>query len=505
MRSILGHDAAVLTTRALAGVVGGTLLLIGLAILIMPELVSTMFLSLSTGGAGINSLRADIGALFLGMGVFALLGTLSRYRWLLLVPTTFLGLVVTGRVISMVLDPFPTRTTSALVLEIVFGVILTLAVLTHALSGKGEKRPGATGVVLGRRFLIAAGLVIVFLGAAFLFRPQISSRIWSGGVAGRMGQSVIATLPDGLHVGLAGTGAPMPDAQRVGISTFVIAGEHQFIVDCGPGSTLNLELMQVPLEETTAVLLTHFHSDHIGDLDELMLKIWTYGARTEPTLVMGPVGVDMVVEGYNMAFSLDAGYRIAHHGDAVAPASGSGGIPKVIDGFGEDESVVIFDQDGVKVTAFLVSHAPVDPALGFRFDYGGRSVVLSGDTLPDETLMAQSQGVDILVHDAMNPDMLNVMTRASEVTGDAVAGAVATDIQTYHAFTEETARIARDAGVRHLVLNQILPPIPASILHPAFLGDARRIFNGPITVSYDGMLFSLPANSNEINAQWLLY
>ena len=506
MRSILGHSAAVLTTRVSAGVVGGILLLIGLAVLIMPETVSTVLLSLSTGGAGINSLRANLGALFLGMGVFALLGALTRYRWLLLVPTVFLAFLIVGRLISVLLDSFPTRTTSALVLEIVFAIVLALAVLAHWLSGKEQKRPEAMGVLLNRRFLIAAGLVVVFLGAAFLFRPQISSRIWSAGVGGRMmSQSVIATLPDGLHVGLAGTGAPMPDAQRVGISTFVIAGEHQFIVDCGPGSTLNLELMQVPLEETTAVLLTHFHSDHIGDLDELMLKIWTYGARTEPTLVMGPVGVETVVDGYNQAFSLDAGYRIAHHGDAVAPASGAGGRAHVLDGFGEDESVVIFDRDGVRVTAFLVNHAPVDPALGFRFDYGGRSVVLSGDTLPDETLMAQSQGVDILVHDAMNPDMLNVMTRASEVSGDAVAGAVATDIQTYHAFTEETARIARDAGVRHLVLNQILPPIPASILHPAFLRDARRIFDGPITVSYDGMLFSLPADSEEINAQWLLY
>ncbi|HSL87214.1 MAG TPA: hypothetical protein VK861_09795 [Bacteroidales bacterium] len=96
------------------------------------------------------------------------------------------------------------------------------------------------------------------------------------------------------------------------------------------------------------------------------------------------------------------------------------------------------------------------------------------------------------------------MTRASEANGEAVVGAVATDIQTYHAFTEETARIARDAKIDHLVLNQILPPIPASILHPAFLGDSRRIFDGPIIVGYDGMLFSMPSDSDEINSQWLL-
>jgi ribonuclease Z len=504
MKNVLGYEAVALTTRILATVVGGILLLIGIAVLIMPEVVSTMFLSLSTGGAGINSLRADIGALFLGMGVFALFGALTRYRWVLLVPAVFLAFVVAGRVISMILDPFPTNTIGALAMEIVFIVFLALAVISHAFSGKEQKRPEALSVISSRRFLIVAGAVVVLIAVAFVFRPQISARVWRGGVVGRMGNSAIADLPDGLHVGLAGTGAPMPDSQRVGISTFVIAGKHKFIVDCGPGSTLNLELMQFPLEETTAVLLTHFHSDHIGDLDELMMKIWTYGARTEPTLVMGPEGVDTVVEGFNQAFSFDAKYRYAHHGDAVAPSSGAGGRAEVIDGFGPDESVVIFNKDGVTVTAFLVSHKPVDPALGFRFDYGGRSVVLSGDTLPDETLMAQSEGVDILVHDTMNPDMLNVMTRASEANGEAVVGAVATDIQTYHAFTEETARIARDAKIDHLVLNQILPPIPVSILHPVFLGDSRRIFDGPIIVGYDGMLFSMPADSDEINSQWLL-
>jgi ribonuclease Z len=118
--------------------------------------------------------------------------------------------------------------------------------------------------------------------------------------------------------------------------------------------------------------------------------------------------------------------------------------------------------------------------------------------------MEQSKGIDLLVHDSMNAEMLQVMTRASNKTGEIVAGTVAADIQTYHAFTDEVARIARDAGVKHLVLHQILPPIPASILHPAFLGDAKRNYDGPITVGYDGMLFSMPAGSNEIDRQWLL-
>ncbi len=504
MRQILGHRWTMKVAQLLSAVVGFILLGIGIAVLIMPEVIASLFLSLSTGGAGINSLRADIGALFLGLGVLVIFGALSRHRWVLIIPAIFLGFVVIGRVISMIIDPFPTSTVGALTMEIGFIVILTLATLSRAVSEEGGELLQVLRIVFSRRVLIASGLVFILIAGGFLLRPKISSLVWSAGVGGRLTTSAVEDLPDGLHVGLAGTGAPMPDSQRVGISTFVIAGEHQFIIDCGPGSTLNLELMRYPLEETTAVLLTHFHSDHIGDLGELMLKIWTNGVRTEPVPVMGPIGVKAVVEGFNQAYSLDAEYRYAHHGDAIAPRSGAGGRPVVIDGFGADEQAVIFDDDGVRVTAFLVSHAPVEPALGYRIDYGGRSVVLSGDTIPDETLMELSEGVDILIHDAMNAEMLDVMTLASNSSGETVAGTVAIDIQDYHAFTEETARIARDADVGELVLNQILPPIPASILHPAFLGDSGNIYQGPITVSYDGMLFSLPADSDDVEKYWLL-
>lgn len=504
MKKLLGSDVAVTVTRVLAGVVGFVLLLQGLATLIMPEVTASVMLSLSTTGAGINSLRADLGALFLGMGVFTLLGVFSRHRRLLLVPLSFLVLVVAGRLIGLLVDPFPTTTTGALVGEILFALLLSLAVVSYTLSANAEPRPQVLSVILSRRFLIPAGVVVLLLAGAFLIRPQIGSQLWNGAITGMITRSELDDLPDGLHVGLAGTGAPMPDSKRVGQSTFVMAGEHLFIVDSGAGSTLNLELMKVPIEETDAVLLTHFHSDHISDLGELMLKIWTYGARTEPVLVMGPEGVESVVEGFNMAFGLDAQYRYAHHGDAVAPRTGAGGRAETITGFGDDESTVVFQTDDLTVTAFLVDHRPVEPAVGYRFDYKGRSVVLSGDTLPSESLMRQAEGVDLLLHDAMEPEMLAVLNRAAAATGQDVAATVANDILTYHTFPEEVARIARDANVGHLVMTHILPPMPASILHEAFLGDSRRTYGGPITVAHDGMLFSLLPDTDEIERQWIL-
>ena len=421
MRKILGHAATVTVTRILAGVAGFALLLLGLSILIMPEVVATVMLSLSTSGAGINSLRADLGALFLGMGMFALVGVFSRHRWLLLVPIVFLVLVVVGRVIGVSVDPFRTTTTAALVGELTGAFFLSLAVASHALSSKPEPRPRVLEAIFSRGFLIpAAGGAVLLLGA-LVARPQIGTQLWNGAITGLLSRSEIEDLPDGLHVGLAGTGAPMPDTVRVGQSTFVIAGEHLFIVDCGAGSTRNHELMKVPIETADAILLTHFHSDHIADLGELLLKAWTYGARTEPMLVMGPEGVKSVVEGFNMAFGLDARYRYAHHGDAVAPRTGAGGRAETITGFGDDESTVVFQTEHLSVTAFLVDHRPVDPAVGYRFDYKGRSVVLSGDTLPSESLMRQAEGADLLLHDAMEPEMLAVLNRAASATGQDVA------------------------------------------------------------------------------------
>jgi ribonuclease Z len=282
-----------------------------------------------------------------------------------------------------------------------------------------------------------------------------------------------------------------------------MAGKHLFIIDSGPGSTLNLELMRVPLGDIEAVLLTHMHSDHIGGLGELMLKAWTGGARTKPLKIVGPEGVDSVVKGFNQAYSLDAGFRFAHHGPTVADLEGAGGIPETIKVLDETKGTVVFQASDLKVTAFLVDHRPVEPAFGYRFDYKDRSMVISGDTLPCESLRRQAEGVDLLLHEALQPKMLQIISQAG-ITRSKVLAKVATDILTYHTFPEEAARIARDANVRHLVLFHILPPTPMAFFNSAFLGDSKKYYHGPITVGVDGMLFSMPPNSTKILKKWIL-
>ena len=506
MKAILGTPRVEVALRWLATAVGTLLLLMGIGFLVMPELLATGILAAEPARAvGINSLRGDFGGLFLGMGLFVLVGTLTRHPTLLLVPIVFLILIVTGRLISVIVDDLPVVTKGALTSELLFLSVLGLSMRASAISQQNLAHRSVSAVTTCLRMVVVLGVVVVVIVVgAFQAQRQIGLRLL-GAVAGSQLQSNgLDGIPDGLHVGLAGTGAPLPEHRRHGVCTFVLAGKHLFIVDSGPGSTKTLELMRLPLGNIEAVLLTHMHSDHIGGLGELMLKAWTRGARQQPLKVLGPDGVDQVVQGFNMAYAIDTDLRIAHHPPTIAAPDGAGAMAETIRSFDADGAATIFEAPGLKVTAFLVDHRPAAPAVGYRFDYKGRSIVISGDTLPSESLRRQAQGADILLHEALQPEMLQIIHDAAVRGGQPNAAQLASDIQTYHTFPEEVARIARDAHVRQVVLHHFLPQVPMRIFHSAFLGDARKIFRGPITMGVEGMLLSLPPESPGVRLGWLL-
>lgn len=504
MKKLFGNTIVKSVLRVLSGGIGLIFLLMGLGFLIIPEVFAMNLFLEPARAVGINSLRGDLSALFLGMSFFCLMGTFSSNRSLLFVPIVFLSIVVTGRLISYLVDDTPMVLVGSLVSEMVFLLILILSFLSFYLTSESQKNPPELKAVYNKQFLVIIGIIILVIMGAFRAQRQIGNVLWTKFAGEQMDQSTIKNLPDGLHVGLAGTGAPLPDAKRTGICTFVLAGEHLFIIDTGPGSTKNLELMRVSLGNIEAVLFTHLHSDHIGALGELMLKSWTSGARKKPLKILGPQGIDTVVQGFNQAYSIDKGFRFAHHGETVAPLEGNGGSPETIKGFDENKAAVIFQKNDLKVTAFLVDHSPADPALGYRFDYKGRSVVISGDTLPSESLRKNSLNVDLLLHEALDPEMLGVLNLQANVNNQKVLEKIYADILSYHTFPEEAARIAQDANIGHLVFHHIVPPTPVAILHSTFLGDSKKYYKGPITFGVEGMLFSLPPNSKEIMKEWSL-
>lgn len=506
MKAILGTPRVEAALRWLAIAVGALLLLMGIGFLVMPELLATGLLAAEPARAvGINSLRGDFGGLLLGMGLFVLIGTLARHPRLLLVPIVFLVLIVTGRLISVAVDDLPLVTKGALASELLFLAVLGLSLRATTVRQQRSAQRSVHAVTPPLRVVVVLGVIVaVIVVGAFQAQRQIGLRLLDAAASSQLQSNGLDGLPDGLHVGLAGTGAPLPEHRRHGACTFVLAGKHLFIVDSGPGSTKALELMRLPLGDIEAVLLTHMHSDHIGGLGELMLKAWTRGARQQPLKVLGPKGVDKVVAGFNMAYAIDTELRIAHHPPTIAAPEGAGAIAETIRSFDADGAATIFEAPGLKVTAFLVDHRPAEPAIGLRFDYKGRSLVISGDTLPSESLRRQAQRADILLHEALQPQMLQKIHDAALRGGQPNAAQLASDIMTYHTFPEEVARIARDAEVRHVVLHHFLPQVPLRILHSAFLGDARKIYRGPITMGVEGMLLSLPPESLDIRLGWLL-
>ena len=358
----------------------------------------------------------------------------------------------------------------------------------------------------GLRFLLPllAALVLI-AGVTALLQKQVGLAIARRVIDKRIAIDLAQEQPDGLHVGLCGAGSPMADAKRAGSCVFVIAGKNIFVVDAGDGATRNMALMGLPIGRIDAILLTHFHSDHIGGLGEMMLVRWASTGNERPVEVFGPQGVESVVDGLNRAYELDKGYRVEHHGADIVPPSGAGGraCPFAVSK-GVETKQTILERDGMKITAFSVDHSPVFPAVGYRFDYKGRSVVISGDTVPSRNLTQVAAGADLLVHEGLQAEVVRIIHEAAVKHGQRNIAKITEDIPSYHTTPEDAAKIARQAGVRHLVFTHIVPPLPIAYLNAAFLGDAGKFYDGPITVGKDGLLFVMPAGSDVILLRELL-
>jgi ribonuclease Z len=356
------------------------------------------------------------------------------------------------------------------------------------------KKP--VGRILKVAIWVVSIMVIVVL-AAFVFQKQIFTFMATKIIQQRL-LNPTYKKEDGLYAGLAGTGAPFADINRVGPCIVVEAGNNLYVIDAGPGSARNIGLMGFDMGKVDAILLTHFHSDHIAALGEMMLQRWAGGSNAKPVDVIGPKGVETVVAGFNHAYSLDASYRVAFHGAATVPPSGAGGRARPFDlSSEEDASIVVVDKEGVKITAFKVNHSPAYPAVGYRVDYKGRSLVISGDTVPCQSLKKQAQGVDVLFHEAQQPALIKMIHDQAGLSSSPSLAKITADIPGYHTSPEDAAKIAREANVKHLVLYHILPPIPP-MFNSMFLGDAAKYYKGPLTVGVDGLLISLPVNSNDI-------
>jgi ribonuclease Z len=346
--------------------------------------------------------------------------------------------------------------------------------------------------------LLALAVIVVGAGLVAFRSPSVQDAIVARIARQRIGRDMSGLLkPDALRILLCGTSSPIPSPGRAEACTAIFAGGRMWIVDTGPGSWRTLALRRIRGEAIGAIFYTHLHSDHIGELGEFNLQTWAAG-RPEPLHVYGPEGVADLVHGFAEAYAADTRFRVAHHGTALLPPDRAAMVPVTVSLDGV-EATRIVDEGGVVVTAFTVIHNPVKPAFGYRFDYGGRSVVVSGDTTPCPNLVTQARGADVLVHEAQSQAVVHIMQNAAREAGETRVAKILGDIPSYHTDPADAAREAVAAGVRLLVLTHLTPPPDNLLLARIFRRDVEHVPPDGMVLGEDGTLVVLPTGSDAID------
>jgi len=340
---------------------------------------------------------------------------------------------------------------------------------------------------------LAAVSALGITGALLLRLPAVQDRLLDKVIYKNMDQRDRAALfeDDALRLLVCGSSSPFPAEDRARPCLAVIAGGKFYVVDTGPGSWNRMALLRMPGERIGGVLFTHFHSDHIGDLGEFNMQTWAAG-RGAPLPVYGPAGVERLVAGYTEAYALDTGYRIAHHGAALLPPEQSHMQAHVLLLDAAGGLTPAFTDGELKVSVFPVTHQPIEPAVGYRFDYKGRSLVISGDTIQDARLTAAAQGADLLAHEAQNQDIVARLKNAAHELGRSRIEKIMGDIPSYHTSPVEAAQIANAAGVDTLLLYHLTPPPPNKVAEMVFLRGVAEVRPQGVVLARDGMLIELP-------------
>jgi len=268
-----------------------------------------------------------------------------------------------------------------------------------------------------------------------------------------------------MEVVTLGTGSPIPDPNRAGPATLVRAGGRQFLFDCGRGVLLRLAGAGALPITLSALLLTHLHSDHTTDLNDVLTTRWVMSPVPLPLEVFGPVGTEAFVDATVTAMATDIGYRLGHHADLTEPPGVA--VTEVASG-------VVVSSDEVVITCAPTDHAPVHPTVGYRIAADGAVVVVAGDTIPCAGLDTLVEGADVYVQTVVRPSLI-----------EQIPSARLHDVLDYHSSVVQAAETARRGGVQTLVLTHLVPaPFPGT--EGDWIAEAAAHFDGEVIVAVDG-------------------
>ncbi|MDB4591476.1 MBL fold metallo-hydrolase [Gammaproteobacteria bacterium] len=343
------------------------------------------------------------------------------------------------------------------------------------------------------KFLLFAIFFLAVVTFILLKQPWFQDRLLQTALNNMA--APVSQLPeeDSLTAVVCGSRSPINDPNRAEACILVQAGDQIFIFDTGNGSAQNLHNWNMPWNRIEGIFYTHLHSDHISDIADFHQGTWMNGQRSSKQKVFGPEGVQLLTDGIELAYTKDYFFRNEHHGDVIAPLNIVGFDTHTVN----LNNPVLIDNEDLKITAYSVSHDPVDPALGYRIDYKGRSISISGDTIYDQNLVNNSKDADVLFHESMSLEILDLINANAKATGNMVAEIVTIDILDYHTPILEVVKAAKEANVRHLVFYHHLPAPRNQIMEDVMYRGVDEIMQ-EWTASNDGTMIILPIDSEEI-------
>jgi ribonuclease Z len=279
-----------------------------------------------------------------------------------------------------------------------------------------------------------------------------------------------------MKITLLGTGSPLPDPQRAGPCTLVQIGSEHIMVDCGRAAVMRLVAAGVLPGMVSTVLLTHLHSDHITDLNDLVTTRWIMMPMNVPLHVIGPHGTAAVVDAMLAMLGPDQSYRLGHHEDLRV----NGSLQVRVTEVGPGESLSVGD---VSITTHATDHRPVEPSIGYRLDHDGAVAAIAGDTIPCAGLDELCRDADIYVQTVVREDLVRQLATLLPNSQRLL------DILDYHSTVTQAAETATRCGVKTLVLTHYVPALQAGAEEEwralAAAHFAGRIVLGPDLTSVD--------------------